>query len=125
MAYDMIEAMTLIAREKNIEFDSVVETLEAALMAAAKKKYEFTDNISFRFDKKNNEMVMMATKKVVEEIADSNIEMSLVEAKEIFGWGWWLGAGGQGCSCPSRGRARGGGLPEASPEANWFQNEGG
>ncbi len=83
MAYDMIEAMTLIAREKNIEFDSVVETLEAALMAAAKKKYEFTDNISFRFDKKNNEMLMMVTKKVVEEVTDRNIEMTIVEAKEI------------------------------------------
>jgi len=83
MAYDMIEAMTLIAREKNIDFDSVVETLEASLLAAAKKKYDYTDNISFKFDRKNNELLMMATKKVVETITDPNVEIGLPEAKEI------------------------------------------
>ena len=83
MAYDMIEAMTLIAREKNIDFDSVVETLEASLLAAAKKKYDYTDNISFKFDRKNNELLMVATKKVVDTITDPNVEINLAEAKEI------------------------------------------
>lgn len=83
MAFDMIEAMTLIAREKNIEFDAVLETLEAGLMAAAKKKYNYTDNISFKFDRKNNDLLMMATKKVVDAVSDANMEISLVEAKDI------------------------------------------
>ncbi|UCC43196.1 MAG: transcription termination factor NusA [Candidatus Zixiibacteriota bacterium] len=83
MAYDMIEAMTLIAREKNLEFDAVVETLEASLLAAAKKKYDYTDNISFKFDRKNNELLMIATKKVVESVEDPNVEMNLTEAQEI------------------------------------------
>ncbi len=83
MPFDMIEAMTMIAREKNIEFDSVLETLQAALLAAAKKKYDYTDNITFRFDRKNNDLIMMATKKVVEEVEDPLTEMSLKEAKEI------------------------------------------
>ena len=83
MAFDMVEAITLIAREKNIEFDAVLETLQAGLLAAAKKKYSFTDNISFKFDRKANELLMMATKKVVAEIADTDIEITLKEAKEI------------------------------------------
>lgn len=83
MAFDMIEAMTLIAREKNIDFDVVVETLEASLLAAAKKKYVFTDNITFKFDRKSNELSMMATKKVVTQVVDPNIEISLNDAKEI------------------------------------------
>ena len=83
MAFDMIEAMTLIAREKNIEFDAVLETLKGSLLAAAKKKYEFTDNISFKFDRKNNELLMMTTKKVVEEVTDKDIEILLKEAQEI------------------------------------------
>jgi N utilization substance protein A len=83
MAFDMIEAMTLIAREKNIEFDAVLETLKGSLLAAAKKKYSFTDNISFKFDRKNNELTMMATKKVVKEVSDANLEISLAEAQEI------------------------------------------
>jgi N utilization substance protein A len=83
MAFDMIEAMTLIAREKNIEFDAVLETLEASLLAAAKKKYDFTDNISFKFDRKANELLMIATKKVVEKAADPNVEITLKDAREI------------------------------------------
>ena len=57
MAFDMIEAMQMIAREKNIEFDAVLETLQASLLAAAKKKFDFTDNISFKFDRKTNEVI--------------------------------------------------------------------
>ena len=83
MSFDMIEAMTVIAREKNIEFETVLETLEAGLLAAAKKKYEFTDNISFRFDRKNNELLMIATKRVVDNVEDPNVEIGLKEAKEI------------------------------------------
>lgn len=83
MAFDMIEAMTLIAREKNIDFDAVLETLQASLLAAAKKKYTFTDNISFKFDRKTNELLMMATKKVVVVPEDVNIEISLADAQEI------------------------------------------
>lgn len=83
MAFDMIEAMTLIAREKNIEFDAVLETLQASLLAAAKKKYTNTDNISFKFDRKTNELLMMVTRKVVEVVEDKQMEISLTEAQEI------------------------------------------
>lgn len=83
MAFDILDAMTLIAREKNIDFDAVVETLEASLLAAAKKKYEYTDNISFKYEKKTNELFMIATKKVVDKVADPTIEILLDEAKEI------------------------------------------
>lgn len=83
MAFDMLEAMTLIAREKNIDFDAVVETLEASLLAAAKKKYAYTDNISFKFDRKANELFMIATKKVVNQTNDPNAEIALIDAKEL------------------------------------------
>lgn len=83
MPFDMVEAMTLIAREKNIDFDAVVESLEASLLAAAKKKYTNTDNISFRFDRNSNELFMIITKKVVDKVAESDLEIGLSEAKEI------------------------------------------
>ena len=85
MAFDMVEAMTMIAREKNIDFDAVVETLEASLLAAAKKKYPFTDNIHFKFDRKSNELLMMATKRVVDTVNEPFVEISVKDAKEIDG----------------------------------------
>ena len=83
MPFDMVEAITLIAREKNLDFDAVLETLQASLLAAAKKKYNYVDNITFKFDRKLNDLLMIATKKVVEESSDPNTEVSLGEAKEI------------------------------------------
>jgi N utilization substance protein A len=83
MPFDMVEAMTLIAREKNIDFDSVVASLEESLLAAAKKKYANTDNISFRFDKKTGELMMIVTKKVVDRVAHAALEIALKDAKEI------------------------------------------
>ncbi|MEA3296861.1 MAG: transcription termination factor NusA [candidate division Zixibacteria bacterium] len=83
MAFDMVEAITLIAREKNIDFDAVLETLKASLLAAAKKKYDYTDNISFRLDRKANDLLMIATKTVAEKVEDINIEISLEDAREI------------------------------------------
>ncbi len=83
MAFDMVEAMTLIAREKNIDFDIVVETVESSLLAAAKKKYAYTDNISFKFDRKTNDLLMIATKRVVDEVTDPDTEIGLKEAQDI------------------------------------------
>jgi N utilization substance protein A len=83
MALDMMDALTLIAREKNIDFDTVVAALEASLLVAAKKKYEFTDNISFKYDKKSNELLMIATKRVVDDVKDNTVEMTLEDAREI------------------------------------------
>lgn len=83
MPFDIVEAMTLIAREKNIDFDAVVESLEASLLAAAKKKYTNTDNISFRFDRAANELFMIITKRVVDKVAEPDLEIGLAEAREI------------------------------------------
>ncbi len=83
MPFDMVEALTLIAREKNIDFETVVETLEASLLAAARKKYATTDNISFRFDRKSNELFMIITKKVVDTVIEPDAEVGLDQAKKI------------------------------------------
>lgn len=83
MALDMMDALTLIAREKNIDFDTVVAALEASLLVAAKKKYEFTDNLSFKYEKKSNELLMIATKRVVDDVKDNTVEITLEDAREI------------------------------------------
>lgn len=83
MPFDLLEALTMIAREKNIEFESVVETLESSLLVAAKRKYPTAENLSFKFDRKANELYMIATKTVVSAVNDPTIEISLKEAREI------------------------------------------
>jgi transcription termination/antitermination protein NusA len=83
MGFDTLEAMTLIAREKNIDIDLVIETVEASLLTAARKKYGFIDNLSFNFDAKEGELTMVSLRTVVEKVVDPFTEISLAEAREL------------------------------------------
>lgn len=83
MGFDTLEAMTLIAREKNIDMDLVIETVEAGLLAAARKKYGYIDNLSFKFDPNEGELTMISLRTVVETVADPYTEISLEEAREL------------------------------------------
>ena len=79
MAFDMIEAITLIAREKNLEFDAVLETLQASLIAAAKKKYKvrmaptliiFKDGIKETVFKAGLDLMLPADLNEIQEAVD-------------------------------------------------------
>ncbi|MCH9031014.1 MAG: transcription termination/antitermination protein NusA, partial [candidate division Zixibacteria bacterium] len=83
MGYDLVEAMTVLAREKHIDFDVVVDTIGASMLAAARKKFPDAENISYSFNKKEGEIVIIAVKAVVEGEADPVTEISLAEAKEL------------------------------------------
>ncbi|MEE9441806.1 MAG: transcription termination factor NusA [candidate division Zixibacteria bacterium] len=83
MGFDTLEAMTLIARDKNIDMDLVIETVEAGLLAAARKKYGFIDNLSFNFDHKEGELTMISLRIVVEKVKDPYTEISIEEAREL------------------------------------------
>ena len=80
MGYDIVEAMTQIARQKNIEFDAVVETLEAGILAAARKKYPDANNITFAFSKSDGEITITAVKTVVDKVEDPITQISCDDA---------------------------------------------
>ncbi len=81
--FEILEALNQITKEKNLDIEFVLETLESGLLLAAKKKFGFTDNISVKVDLKTGEINMYATKKVVKEVSDKNMEITLEEAKKI------------------------------------------
>jgi len=81
--YDILETLTQIAREKNIELDYVVETLESALVQAAKKKFGEDQNIVAKVDRASGEISVHVVKTVVKKVKDENTEVSLKEAQEI------------------------------------------
>ena len=82
MNYEILEALGQITKDKNIDMDFVIESLEAGLMLAAKKKFGNNDNIKIEVDRKSGDIRIVAIKKVVKEVADPNIEITLAEAKE-------------------------------------------
>jgi N utilization substance protein A len=83
MNYEILEALTRITKDKNIDMDFVIESLEAGLMLAAKKKFGNADNIKIDINRKSGEIKIAATKKVVKEITDPNTQIILAEAKKL------------------------------------------
>jgi N utilization substance protein A len=86
MNYDIIEAFGQIAQEKNLDIDYVLETVEAALASALKKKYsiEEQDNIRVEINRKEGEINVFLTKTVVAEVTNPGLEMTVEEAAEHY-----------------------------------------
>lgn len=83
MNYDILESLTQIAREKNIELEYVIETLESALVQAAKKKFGEEENVIAKVDRSSGEISVHAIRTVVTEVKDPHLEISLDEAQDI------------------------------------------
>ncbi len=85
MNYDIIEAFGQIAAEKNLELEYVLATVEAALISAVKKKYpEVEENVRVEINKGEGEIKVFLTKKVVEDVVNSGMEMTVEEASEHY-----------------------------------------
>lgn len=81
--FEILEALNQITKEKNLDLDFVVGVLETGLVSAAKKKFGYADNISVKIDLDSGQIEMYATKNVVKEVSDRNLEITLEQAKKI------------------------------------------
>ena len=85
MNQEFITALTEIAEDKNISKDSLLETIEFALITAYKKNYGHAQNVVVDIDKETGEIKVYQRKTVVETVENPDIEISPEEAKEISG----------------------------------------
>jgi len=72
-----------ITREKNIPRDQVIEILESAMVAAARKKYGDTRDIEAQFNEELGEVELFEFRTVVEEIEDDELEITFEEARQL------------------------------------------
>lgn len=79
----IVEALSQIAREKNVDREMVVQTLVDALVSAAKKRYGNTDNFEAEIDATTGKMEVFMLRTVMENVAEPDVEISLEEAREI------------------------------------------
>ena len=79
----IVEALSQIAREKNVDREMVVQTLVDALISAAKKRYGNTENYEAEIDATTGKMDVFALRTVVEEVEEPGLQIDLEEAKEI------------------------------------------
>lgn len=82
MKYDLIEALKQIEKEKSIAFNTILETLEAALLSAYKKKYGSNKNIRIEIDEITGNIKIF---KLIEEEDKEGTKEEIVSAPSDFG----------------------------------------
>ncbi|MEK6691655.1 MAG: transcription termination factor NusA [Nitrospirota bacterium] len=82
MNHELIQLLEQISKERGISKESLAETIESALLSAARKKYG-PQNIKIHLDPKTGNMDVVSIKKVVEGITNPQTEISVEEAKKI------------------------------------------
>ena len=83
MNQEFITALAEIAADKNISKESLLETIEFALITAYKKNYDHAQNVSVTIDKETGEIKVYQQKTIVEEVENPNLEVTIDEAKLI------------------------------------------
>jgi N utilization substance protein A len=80
--YELMEAMAQIAREKSVDKAILVETLEAGLLSAGRKRFGQTADIQVKFDEPSGKILMRLKRRVVEDAEDLAQEIDLEEAQQ-------------------------------------------
>ena len=83
MNKDLIHVIEQIGREKGIGKEVLFEAVESALLSASKKTMGLADNVRMELDRQTGALRVYARKKVVEDVSDRKLEISLVEARKL------------------------------------------
>jgi N utilization substance protein A len=83
MNRELITVIEQIGREKGINPEVLFEALESALLSASKKTLGGADNIRMELDRKTGALKVYGRKRVVEEVTDANLEISLADARQL------------------------------------------
>jgi N utilization substance protein A len=82
MANLLYQQIEMLSREKHIEPEVVVSAIEDAMVVAARKFYKTEEDLRAKFNAETGQVDVFSVHIVVEEVADSNKEISLAEAKK-------------------------------------------
>jgi N utilization substance protein A len=83
MNRELIHIIEQMSKERGIPKESILGTLESALLSAVRKKYGLEAEISVNIDTESGEISAFAVKKVVEKVNDPMSEISLKAAKKL------------------------------------------
>ena len=80
---ELIMALDELEKERGISKDYLLESLEVALVAAYKKNFDSAENVKVEIDSQTGEIHVYAQKEVVETVENSQLQISLDDAKKI------------------------------------------
>ncbi len=83
MNRELIHIIEQMSKERGISKESILGTLESALLSAVRKKHGLTPDITVKIDTESGEISMTASKIVVEKVKNAMEEISVKDAKKI------------------------------------------
>lgn len=83
MSSELLDALTILEKEKGISKDIIIEAIEAALISAYKRNFNQAQNVRVDLNRETGTMKVFARKDVVDEVYDPRLEISLSEAQNI------------------------------------------
>ena len=83
MNKELIEALNILEKEKDISKEVLFEAIENSLITACKNHFGKADNVRVTIDRETGDFNVFAETTVVEEVTDDFLEMSLANAKLI------------------------------------------
>jgi N utilization substance protein A len=84
MANPLQQTIEALAKEKGVEQSIIISALQDAIETAARKKYK-NENMRARFNLEAGQIELFAVKRIVEEVTTPGTEMSLADARELYG----------------------------------------
>lgn len=81
MNTELLEALNILEKEKNISKGALLEAIEQSLLQACKNHFGKADNVKVTINPETCDFSVYAEKEVVEEVEDSVLQISLADAK--------------------------------------------
>lgn len=83
MSVELVQIIDSISHEKGIDRKILIEAIEAALLAAARKRFPAELELSVVFNESTGETELFLMKEIVSKVTNPALEISLQEAKKI------------------------------------------
>ena len=81
MNYEILDALSQITREKSVDRALLIETLEAGLASAVRKKFGATADVEVKFSNETGAITVALRKAVVETVEDAALQLTVQEAR--------------------------------------------
>ena len=79
---ELIKAIEELEKERGINKEYLLESIETALVTAYKRNFDSAENVKVIIDKKSGDIKVFSVKEVVAEVENDMLQISLEEAKQ-------------------------------------------
>ena len=83
MSFEILDALSQITREKSVDRALLIETLEAGLASAVRKKHGLTADVEVNFSNETGQISILLKRHVVDVVEDPALQLTVAEARVL------------------------------------------